>query len=373
MIRILKNSLLLILVISHYQMSGQIELFNGATLTLDNDCTFNSNIRINTNSGSSIIESFATINATNGIDSKGTLDISSNSIFNASNGIGFVLDNTGTLKISIEGVTAGVNHGQVKVNGILDVKNSSLSVSGSYTATSGDLFLLVDNDATDQVQGTFIGLPEGATTILNGVALYISYIGGDGNDIVLSFDNPLPAELISFHALSEEENINLLWKTVSEANNSGFEIQKSNNGREWEIIEFVEGRGTTTEISEYHYQDINPFSGVNYYRLKQIDFDGAFEYSKVISVDYNNSKRNIEVFPNPSSGIINLQIDNLSVQRIKIKISDNLGRKVWESELIEGESNWRKEIEIEENGIYFVTTQIGDEIYYEQVIITDVK
>ena len=172
---------------------------------------------------------------------------------------------------------------------------------------------------------------------------------------------------------SKDNKINLFWRTATEINNAGFEVQKSMNGRGWKIIDFVAGQGTTSEINEYQFQDLNPLSGINYYRLKQIDFDEAFEYSKVITVEYSNSKRNITVFPNPSSGLINLQIDNPLNQRIKINISDNLGRKVWENELIESESNWRKEIEINGNGVYFVTVQIGDEIHYERVIITDEK
>lgn len=183
----------------------------------------------------------------------------------------------------------------------------------------------------------------------------------------------LPVELISFNSKKDNGGIVLEWITASETNNQGFQIQKSKNGRDWEIIDFIEGKRTTNEINEYQYQDTNPFSGNNYYRLKQIDFDGAFEYSKVITVEYDNSERSIEVFPNPSNGLINLQIDNPSNRRMRITISDNLGRKVWESELIEGETNWRKEIKIEGNGIYFITAQIGDEIFSERLRILNEK
>lgn len=195
-------------------------------------------------------------------------------------------------------------------------------------------------------------------------------VSGNCSNVVCS---ALPVELMDFKGALGNDRINLIWKTASELNNSGFEIQKSKNGRDWQIIDFVEGQGTTTEFNEYQYEDLNPFSGINYYRLKQIDFDGAFEFSKVIAVEYDNSERSINVFPNPSNGLINLQIDNPSSQRMKIKISDNLGRKIWESELVEGESNWRKEIEIIGNGIYFVTAQIGNEIFYERAVITNEK
>lgn len=124
-------------------------------------------------------------------------------------------------------------------------------------------------------------------------------------------------------------------------------------------------------MNQYRFEDPNPFSGINYYRLKQVDYDGAFEYSKVIAIEYNTSEKGIQVFPNPSNSLINIRIDNPRSQRIKIRITDNSGRSIWDSGMMEGGSVWRKEMEIEENGIYFITTQIGGEIQYERVIITD--
>lgn len=191
--------------------------------------------------------------------------------------------------------------------------------------------------------------------------------------IALNINSVLPVELINFQGQLENKVIELSWSTASELNNLGFEIQKSTDGRNWNIIDFIKGQGTITEINEYQYQDFNPFSGTNYYRLKQIDFDGAFEYSKVISVEYGNSERSFNIFPNPSNGMINLQIDNLSNQRMNVKIFDNFGREVWASKLIESEADWRKEIEINGNGIYFVFAQIEDEIHYEKVIISNEK
>jgi len=181
---------------------------------------------------------------------------------------------------------------------------------------------------------------------------------------------PLPIKLIEFDGRANEKAIELYWETASEHNNLGFEIQKLKNIGDWETIDFREGQGTTNEVKEYQFEDINPISGINYYRLKQIDFEGAFEYSKVIAVQYNRAEKGINVFPNPSNGLINLQINNLANQKLKIKVLDNMGRTIWHSGLIKVESNWKREIEINGNGIYFVITQLGNEIYYERVIIT---
>ena len=185
-------------------------------------------------------------------------------------------------------------------------------------------------------------------------------------------DANLPVELIKFEAkVTPFNEVKLFWQTASELNNSGFEIHKSNNGKDWETIDFIEGQGTTIEVSNYQYEDQNPLIGTNYYRLKQVDFDGAFEYSKTIAVEYNIEESNITIFPNPSNGVVNLQINNPSNQSIQIKILDNLGRIIRDSEIIEGEANWQQEMVIKEKGIYTVAIQIGNEIVYKRIVIAD--
>ena len=184
-------------------------------------------------------------------------------------------------------------------------------------------------------------------------------------------DATLPVELVDFQGNVNDNQIQLNWETASELNNSGFEIHKSNNGKDWETIDFAVGQGTTIETSTYQYEDLSPLIGANYYRLKQIDFDGAFEYSKVIVVEYNIDDNNIRIFPNPSNAIINLQIDNPANQRLQIKILDNLGRIIKDSEIIEGENNWQQEMEIKEKGIYTIAIQIGNEIFYKRIVIAN--
>ncbi len=182
--------------------------------------------------------------------------------------------------------------------------------------------------------------------------------------------NILPVEMMSFEGAKTREGVFLKWSTASELNNSGFEIQKSIDGRDWQKEKFVEGHGNTDEQNEYQFQDLNPFQGINYYRLKQIDFDGEFEYSKTIAIKFENQKEKLQIFPNPSNKIINIHFDIPSNQRMEIKIFDTLGRIVWENNLYESESNFRQKIEIERNGIYFVSAQVGNKLFSERVLIT---
>jgi autotransporter-associated beta strand protein len=91
-----------------------------------------------------------------------------------------------TFKVEINGTTVGAQYDQLNVTGAVALGNATLSLSGSYTPVAGDRFTLINNDGTDAVTGAFNGLAEGADVTLNGVTLFISYLGGDGNDVVLA-------------------------------------------------------------------------------------------------------------------------------------------------------------------------------------------
>lgn len=136
----------------------------------------------------------------------------------------------------------------------------------------------------------------------------------------------LPVELTKFNSTVGNKDILLDWQTASESNNSHFEIEKSKDGNRFEKIGTVEGKGSTTERQDYTFTDKNPTVGLNYYRLKQVDFDGEFEYSK-ISVTAFERQKEITFFPNPTSteliiegtweGEVDILIYNLRGQLIK--------------------------------------------------------
>ncbi|MBN2745810.1 MAG: T9SS type A sorting domain-containing protein, partial [Bacteroidales bacterium] len=122
----------------------------------------------------------------------------------------------------------------------------------------------------------------------------------------------LPVELISFVAVENEGVVNLTWVTASEINNSHFEVLRSYDAVNFEVIGLVEGHGTSNIIRQYSSQDNPANSGMVYYRLRQIDFDGRFEFSEIISVSIS-ANGELSVFPNPanSSDLINV---NMSVE-----------------------------------------------------------
>ncbi|HCN36980.1 MAG TPA: hypothetical protein DIS94_04640, partial [Bacteroidetes bacterium] len=120
-----------------------------------------------------------------------------------------------------------------------------------------------------------------------------------------SNDSPLPVELSGFTSLVERNNVTLIWKTEREINNSGFEIERRKSGNEnseFKKIGFAEGFGNTNEISEYKFSDKNLSSGKYIYRLKQIDYNGNFEYYELageIEIGVPGKFELSQNYPNP--------------------------------------------------------------------------
>jgi Secretion system C-terminal sorting domain len=132
----------------------------------------------------------------------------------------------------------------------------------------------------------------------------------------------LPIELIDFKAVAKENTTILNWATASETNNQGFDIERSLNGADFVKIAFVKGAGTTNIIQRYTYTDATVQSTA-YYRLKQVDTDGIFEYSKVVSVSTNRTNP-LKIYPSPVSTTLNIQSESKS----DFQILNLLGQEV---------------------------------------------
>jgi hypothetical protein len=142
---------------------------------------------------------------------------------------------------------------------------------------------------------------------------------------------PIPVELINFSSEVIESEVTLYWSTATETNNSGFEILRSTqNDNAWENIGFVPGFGTTTEIHHYSFIDESLQTGNYQYRLKQIDFDGTFEYSNIIEVTVDApTKYSLEQnYPNPFNPVTSIQYVVGSQGHVTLKVYDVLGNEV---------------------------------------------
>ena len=132
----------------------------------------------------------------------------------------------------------------------------------------------------------------------------------------------LPVTFINFNGTLVDNSARLKWTTSSEYNNKGFEVEKSTDGQIFTGIHFVQGNGNSSVINNYNYTDRKILSGNNYYRLKQVDVDGKFNYSSIILLDFKNFAWNIFGNPVTSNSWVQLQLAQTSNVTIKIITAD---------------------------------------------------
>jgi len=140
----------------------------------------------------------------------------------------------------------------------------------------------------------------------------------------------VPVELTSFTASANGEEVILNWSTATELNNLGFEIQRSITGSEFFTVGFVEGYGTTSEQHNYKYSDRNLNNGKYYYRLKQVDFNGSYEYSDAVEVEWRafNSYLLEQNYPNPFNPTTTIGFGVQNKSNVKITLLNSIGEEV---------------------------------------------
>jgi len=135
----------------------------------------------------------------------------------------------------------------------------------------------------------------------------------------------LPVQLISFNVVADRERVKLEWSTVQEVNNDYFIVEKSTDGSTFYAIGRVEGSHNSNILIEYEYYDHRPSNGINYYRLRQIDFDGRYEYSNILTVEMKRD-HGLILYPNPATDYIIVEMDK-SIMDAQLQIIDANGVK----------------------------------------------
>lgn len=241
----------------------------------------------------------------------------------------------------------GVN-GNTAVNGLWTVAN--------YNSATRS-FDLVGSDGT--TSGAYTG---------GGVVYYDVKIGTNASYVGYSNCSnpcaPLPVSLISFGA-KVENGVKISWTTSSEKSNDYFVLEHSSDGINFEVLTIIKGAKNSNTIQNYIYEDNAPFTGSNYYRLKQVDLDGQSAYSSVSLVNVTGGNEWF-VFPNPSSNgafTILSGFDNGA----SVVITDITGTVVKEYNL----SDYKTELFVSglSNGVYFVKVQAATNHFTKKIII----
>jgi hypothetical protein len=176
--------------------------------------------------------------------------------------------------------------------------------------------------------------------------------------VVFGSTAPIPVELTSFAAVVQENDVVLNWSTATETNNQGFEVQRSSNTSEFVKVGYVAGHGTVTEAQSYTFSDKNLEVGSYSYRLKQVDFDGAFEYSNVVVVeviapDVYALEQN---YPNPFNPSTSIKFSLAVDSKVTLTVFDVLGQEVVQllnSNVSAGVQNYSFDASGLNSGVYF--------------------
>ncbi|MBK9192120.1 MAG: T9SS type A sorting domain-containing protein [Crocinitomicaceae bacterium] len=156
------------------------------------------------------------------------------------------------------------------------------------------------------------------------VTQVIDLNSGAGNTALTDCSIILPIELIEFYAASEFSTNSLHWKTETEQSNDQFFIQRSYDGTNFATIGSVDGAGNSSYETNYQFVDRDFTENLTYYRLKQVDFDGGYKYSSIVSV--NRETDRIRIYPNPTSGIITIDFPTGRTGNYVLKITDPSGK-----------------------------------------------
>lgn len=250
----------------------------------------------------------------------------------------------------------------------ITISNPSSSANLNINAANLDLSnltILVDKKVNLNLSGTIT--INSNTTFTNQNGNSVIFYGGDSfagssgsnelNNLIstcgcTTLEQALPVELTHFAARTKDDMVELDWTTATELNNDFFQIEHSRDGIQFQPVGKVKGEGTTTEIINYNFMHRQPVSGTNYYRLKQVDYDGAFEYSDIVVVEVSSRAGGVQIYPNPTIDKAVIQM-NERPERVTFTLTTLLGQRL---DLQPGQSDagWELDLSDLPKGVYIL-------------------
>lgn len=182
--------------------------------------------------------------------------------------------------------------------------------------------------------------------------------------------NILPAELLYFSAMKANDDALIKWEARHEESTSHYELEHSTDGKEYTVIQTRETKGAQEEPAAYAYRHRNPSSEINYYRIKQVDWDGQITYTPVRLVKMPEGPGSIEIFPNPASEQLNVVYLNSDAGDQPVKLISSAGITVWQSSNnFSAHGSLQIPVSTFSPGIYFLEVHKPGGVERQQVII----
>ncbi|MBK6621239.1 MAG: T9SS type A sorting domain-containing protein [Saprospirales bacterium] len=290
---------------------------------------------------------------------------------------------TGTIAGTLHGFTVDGDHPNVPHPTVPSVNrfwrftiNSGLTTA-NYGATFNWVLADVDPmfDFTTARCGKYSGGMWTLPTMGARMATSAEITGESGfSDFQIGTSAALPVTWLSFRAtLNEDKDVDLLWSTASESNNEGFDIERSANARDWETIAFVPGAGTTSEKQEYQFTDpayamASAGAALIYYRLKQRDYDGSFEYSPVRTIELGN-QNGIRVYPNPADEEVTISFARPTEVRGTARLYTQNNRLAAEYTIPPQTTDYPVRVAGLPAGIYVLQVVVGNEVWSKRLVV----
>lgn len=182
--------------------------------------------------------------------------------------------------------------------------------------------------------------------------------------IEASFGSSLPVNLTAFNGERKGKINQLTWTTASESNNRGFNIQRSADGKNFSMVGFAASKGENGYSNltlNYNFNDENPLSGTNYYRLAQVDKDGKTMYSGIVTIKGDKSFGISALYPNPVRDQLNIAITSTVSEKASLVITDVTGKVVMQmnTALVSGDNNINLNVSSLSNGVYYLKLMNG--------------
>lgn len=224
----------------------------------------------------------------------------------------------------------------------------------------------------DDYEGTVLG-----TISLNDPNTTHTFnLSGNNYTLSISYDiTVLPVVLTDFVAKRMDKDVLLSWQTAQESNSFEFEVERSANAKDFELVAILDAAGNSDTAKQYEFVD-EQAANLFYYRLKMVDLDGSFKYSAIESVAAQQSaaKMNLlNLYPNPTSGQLNLSLEMATSHEVEILITDMMGRQVQQQKIIatEGKSSYTIDVQGLKAGQYIMHCMNAQQMLSRSFVVVD--